>query len=153
MTHENEQPPREDQRPIAKAHWTIYLPSLVVALLWAGFYLRARFGEPPMPAIATLCLIVEAAAVPVLLMLAWGRARNLLVMLSSGDLLTRAGFPLKRERRIAMSDISRMAVRRGPVQRLFGGAALVVTLTSGARHVVNDLDHADVIVAAFNQAR
>lgn len=153
MSNEQDQNQPDAGRPVARAHWTIYLPTILVALLWAAFYLRARFGEPEMPAIATLCLLVEAAAVPTLLLLAWGRARNLLVMPSSGDLLLQSGFPLKQEERVAMDQIRSVRLRRGPVQRLLGGGAIVVTLTSGKRIVVNDLDHPTDIAALFIQAR
>lgn len=153
MNNDQEPKPFDAARPVARAHWTIYLPSIAVALLWAAFYLRARFGVPEMPSIATLCLIVEAVAVPVLLLLAWGRARNLLVMPSSGDLLLVSGFPLKQELRVADKELLAVRVRRGPVQRLFGGGAIVVTLASGKRVVINDLDRPGDIAALYDQAR
>lgn len=137
---------------VARAHWSIYLPSLAVALLWGLFYLKAAYGTPHMPAIATLCLAVEAAGVPLLLFLAWGRSRNLMALWSAGDLVLQGGFPLRREWRLTRDSLADLHVSRGPLQRLVGGGALRATLKSGKKITLADLDRAKEIAAVFNQA-
>lgn len=136
---------------VARAHWSIYLPSLAVALLWGLFYAKAQFGSPQLPAIAALCLVVEAVGVPLLLFLAWGRSRRLMALWSAGDLVLQSGFPLRREWRLAPDKIESIRVSRGPLQCLVGGGALRVSLKSGEKIVINDLDRAGDVVALFSQ--
>ena len=64
-------------RPLRRgAHWTIYLPSLVVALTWAGVYFWAIWQEPPLAAIRSIALAIESVVVPLLLVHAFLRGKR-----------------------------------------------------------------------------
>src|SRR5690606_34617825 len=80
-------------RPLRRgAHWTIYLPSLVVALTWAGVYFWAIWQEPPLAAIRSIALAIESVVVPLLLVHAFLRGRVLRAEIAEGMLDAAWGF-------------------------------------------------------------
>ncbi|MGB5948389.1 MAG: hypothetical protein WBG82_03630 [Parvibaculum sp.] len=148
----------------ARAHWTIYLPTMVVAIVWALVYGWARLHEPPLKGLGALALAVEVLAVPLLLLFAAIRARVLSVEVRArGDgegpadglreLLLRQGFIHRHEMRVGANEIAFMRVRRSFPQRLFGGGALDMKMVSGDRLWIADLDTPDDIVNAIRIAR
>lgn len=134
------------------AHWTIYLPSLVVAVTWAFVYLWAVSRDPALSAIAAIALAIEAVVVPLLLVHAFLRARVLMAEAGAGRLHAVAGFPFRQHLDIAFDDIAVAQVRRPVAQRLLGGGALAIITRQGKRHLIADLADADAIAAAINNA-
>ncbi|MGV8998559.1 MAG: PH domain-containing protein [Parvibaculaceae bacterium] len=133
---------------VARAHWTIYLPSVLVALVWAGVWLWA--AERGLAGLKSLALAVLAIGVPVLLFFAAVRAHILTASVRGDGVLTlRSGFLRPREVSIGLLEIVSVRVRRSPVQRLLGGGALDVKTMSGERIIVNDLDMPQDIAAAL----
>jgi uncharacterized membrane protein YdbT with pleckstrin-like domain len=134
----------------AQAHWTIYLPSLVVAALWAGVYAWAATREPALAGVKALALAVEALGLPVLLFFAAARARSLMAEVrGDGALHVRSGLTRATEVSVGLSEIASVRVRRSWVQRLMGGGALDVKTLSGERIMVNDLDRPEVVAASL----
>jgi uncharacterized membrane protein YdbT with pleckstrin-like domain len=139
----------------AHAHWTIYLPSLVVALVWAGVYLIAVWHQPVLEGLRALALAVEGLIVPILLFFAAVRARVLTAeMRDEGTrLYVRSGFFRPQEISIGVSEIATVRVRRSLPQRFFGGGALDIKTLSGERVFVSDLDRPGVVAAALVSPR
>lgn len=135
------------------AHWTIYLPSLVVAATWAGVYFWAEWQEPPLLAIRAVSLAIEAVVVPLLLFHAFLRARVLRAEVAGGTLDVRWNFPLKRHLRLDISEIALAQVRRSFAQRQFGGGALALICADGKRHLIPDLARAEELAAAINNGK
>ncbi len=142
----------------ARAHWTIYLPSLAVALVWIGVYGYAALHQPPLAGLRALALAVVLLGVPVLLLSAALRARVLAVEVRQGrrdgtalELYARGGFIRPREIRIGAGEIASLRLRRSLPQRLFGGGALDLKTMSGDRVRLADLDRPEVIAAALAQ--
>ncbi len=143
-------PPAFPPPCVARAHWTIYLPSVVVALVWATIYAWAVTRQPALGGIKAVALAVEALGVPVLLAFAALRARVLEVALREGGVLTmRSGVLRPKTATIGVDEVASVRVRRSLPQRLFGGGALDVKTLSGARLFIADLDRPDVIAAAL----
>ncbi len=143
----------------ARAHWTIYLPTLVVAAVWAAVYGWAALHEPPLMGLRGLALAVEVLAVPPLLFFAALRARVLMVEVKARldgegratglrELCLREGFGNPREVRVGADEIAFVRVRRSLPQRFFGGGALDVRTLSGERIWIADLDAPDAIAHA-----
>ncbi|MDR3499449.1 MAG: PH domain-containing protein [Parvibaculum sp.] len=146
------------QKPLgaARAHWTIYLPSLAVALVWAGVYAYAALHQPVLAGLRGLALAVMLLGVPLLLFSAALRARVLVVeerpaRLAGGapEFYARSGFARPREVSIGASEISSLRVRRSLPQRIFGGGALDLRTLSGDRLIFADLDRPDAVAAAL----
>lgn len=135
----------------ARAHWTIYLPTLVVALVWAGIYGWAHSRDPGLEGLASMALLVEALGVPLLLFAAALRARVLTVELrkEGRELYLRTGVLRVRDVGIGLSEIAHVRVRRSLPQRLLGGGALDIKTLSGERIFVADLDRPEAISAAL----
>lgn len=135
----------------ARAHWTIYLPTLVVALVWAGIYGWAYSRDPGLEGLASVALLVEALGVPVLLFAAALRARVLTVELrkEGRELYLRSGVLRARDVGIGLSEIAHVRVRRSFPQRLLGGGALDIMTLSGERVFVADLDRPELVAAAI----
>jgi len=135
----------------ARAHWTIYLPSLVVALVWAAIYGWAVTRDPVLSGLSSVALLVEALGVPLLLLAAALRARVLRVELRKGgrELYLRSGVLRARDVGIGLAEIAHVRVRHSIPQRVLGGGALDIRLLSGDRIVMTDLDNPAYIAAAI----
>lgn len=147
-------PPSSPAVAAARAHWTIYLPSLVVALVWAAIYFWAVEHRPVLGGVRAVALAVEALGVPLLLFFAAVRARVLIVEVrrdESGEavLHARSGFARPREVQIGAGEIASVRVRRSLPQRLFGGGAVDIKTLSGESLRFADLDRPDAIAQAL----
>ncbi|MEX0840238.1 MAG: PH domain-containing protein [Parvibaculum sp.] len=138
---------------LSRAHWTIYLPSLVVAAVWALAYFWADTREPPLAAIRSIALAIEAAVVPLLLAHAFMRARNLHVAVTAGELEARWGALWRRKLVLPLRDIATAAVRPSLAQRFFGGGALALTLGNGERYLIADLTDPEAAARAIGAYR
>ena len=140
----------------ARAHWTIYLPTLVVALVWGGIYAWAHWHDPALDGLASVALFVEALGVPLLLLSAVLRARVLTVELrrNGQQLYIRTGVLRARDVGIGLSEIAHVRVRHSVPQQWLGGGALDITTLSGDRFLVTDLDNPEKVATAITpQAR
>ena len=156
----NVTPQPTDPLASARAHWTIYLPSAVVALVWAVVYFWANLHEPPLTALRSLSIAVEILAVPPLLFVAAIRARIIAAEVRAvrerggaptgpRQLWLRQGFGRMSEVRIGADEIAFVRVRRSLAQRLCGGGALEIRTMSGERVWIGDLDRPDAIAHAI----
>lgn len=148
-------PPPSPATAAAHAHWTIYLPSILVALVWAAIYGWAATHQPVLGGVRAVALAVEALGVPLLLFFAAVRARILAVEVrrESADgeaaLFARSGFARAREVHVGAREIASIRVRRSLPQRLFGGGALDIKTLSGETLFVTDLDKPEAIAQAM----
>lgn len=143
--------PRPSSPPCAAhAHWTIYLPSVVVALVWAAIYGWAVTRQPVLGGLKAVALAVEALGVPALLAFAALRARVLEVTLRDGGVLyVRSGVLRPKAVAIGVNEVASVRLRRSLPQRLFGGGALDIKTLSGERLLITDLDRPAALVAAL----
>jgi hypothetical protein len=142
----------------ARAHWTIYLPSLAVALVWAGVYAYAAWHQPPLQGLRALALAVVALGVPMLLLSAALRARVLAVEVRPArrdgtalEFYARSGFIRPKEIWIGAREIASLRLRRSLPQRLFGGGALDLKTMSGETFRLADLDRPEAVAEALKR--
>jgi len=144
----------------ATAHWTIYLPTLVVGLVWLVIFLWAELHRPALEGLRALALAVEVLGVPLLFFAAALRARMLAVEVwprgregtaeaAERELVMRDGFARPRSLRVGAPEIAALRVRRSLPQRYFGGGALDLRMLSGERLMIADLDDPDAIAHAL----
>ena len=134
---------------VAGAHWSIFLPAAVVALLWAAIYLWANGWTPRLSGIASLSLAVEAIIVPLLILHAWGRTWALGVRVGARGLEARAGFPRRQRIEVGAREISSVRFRQTPLQRLLGAGSIELRMESGASIRLDDLDRAAEVANAI----
>lgn len=142
----------ETARAETGAHWTIYLPVVVIALTWGVVYFWSNWQEPPLLVVARIALIIEGIVVPLLLLHAFMRARVLRASVGEGMLQAVWGFPMRRRLELPLVDIAVAQLRRSAMQRWFGGGALAVITRQGARHLIADLAEPEKVAAAINNA-
>ena len=133
------------------AHWTIYRPTLVVAVTWAAVYFWAEWQEPPLLAIGSIALAIESVVVPLLLIHALARARVLRAGIDGGVLQAVWGFPVRRRLKLGAAEVVLAQVRRSYAQRYFGGGALALIARNGKRYLIADLARPEDIAAAINE--
>ncbi|WP_339832444.1 PH domain-containing protein [uncultured Parvibaculum sp.] len=134
---------------VSGAHWTIYLPSLAVAAVWVGVYVWADTRQPPLAAIRSIALAIEAVVVPLLLFHAFMRARNLRVEVAADEIDMQWGFTWRRRLAVPVRDVAAAEVRPAIAQRFFGGGALALTFSDGTRRMIADLAQPESIVRAI----
>lgn len=151
MTESETIPPVSLEAALSGAHWTIYLPTLTVAATWAVVFLWAEWREPPLAAIRSIALAVEAVVVPVLFVHAFLRARVLRAEAADGEVHLRWGFPFRRELTLPAGQVALAQARQSWAQRFLGGGALALIERSGRRHLVADLARPEEIAALINE--
>ncbi len=152
-------------QPLARAtaHWTIYLPTLAVGLVWLCIFAWAELHNPPLAGLRSLALAVEALGVPLLLSSAvlrariltveiWPRGREGTAAAAERELVLRDGFARPRSLRVGAPEIAAIRVRRSLPQRLLGGGALDLKMLSGERVFIADLDDPEAIAHALRLA-
>jgi hypothetical protein len=144
-------PKNPDGPVLTGAHWTIYLPTLAVAVTWVAVYFWAEWQEPPLLAIRSIALAIESVVVPLLLLHALARARVLRAGIDGGVVQAVWGFPVRRRLKLGIADVVLAQVRRSHAQRFFGGGALALIERSGKRHLIADLARPEDIAAAINE--
>ena len=138
MTAHDTRDPGEDRQRF-RAHWTIFLPALVVACLYGGlwlFFVAAGKGDT---ALARLLLIVAVVGAPLLLAQAFLRHLSFGLAVGPRGLWYRRGWLRPRWRRVPLAQIARIDTALGLAGRLFGGGALVVRLKTGERLRLDDV--------------
>lgn len=144
----------------AAAHWTIYVPAIVVAAVWFVIFLWSTVHVPPLSGLRALSLAVILLGTPVLIFAAALRARLLSVEVwpkgaegtddaAERELVLRDGFARPRSLRVGAREIASIRVRRSLPQRLLGGGALDIRTLSGERVLIADIDHPDRLAHAL----
>lgn len=126
--------------PRFQAHWTIFLPAIVVAALYGGawvFLLLAGKGEG---ALATLCLLVLLLVVPVLLVRAFLRYASFDLRVDDFSLKYRRGWFRPHWHKVRLDEVTGAHAVLSPVGRMLGGGALVLAREAGRPIRLNDVD-------------
>jgi membrane protein YdbS with pleckstrin-like domain len=133
----------------AKVHWSVYLPAGLVAALWGALALWA--AQAGAETILTLALLVEAGAVPVLLVMAWLRARGRVLEIGSQGLFLQTGMLRPVKLGAALSMVEAVEAHRSLLQRLLGAGTVEIRLKGGASWRLDDMADPEALVAGFKQ--
>ena len=118
-----------------RTHWAVFLPSLVIALLYGGLWLWFPAGD----GIGRAALLVLAVGVPLLAAHAAIRFVSAEIVVRGDALIARPGLPKRTEMRVLLSDVVKVSIRRGLVGRVFDVGTVVLTDRSGLSVAVPDL--------------
>lgn len=116
------------------AHWTIFLPTIIVALLYGSFWLVLIILDKGDTALARMLLLVVVLVVPVLLVRSYLRYVSLGLLVGKNAIVYRRGWLRPRWRRVHMNSLSAVRPVISPLGSLFGGGALIITR----------MDHGDI---------
>lgn len=140
---------QEEIHPIAeiRAHWSLFLPTLLVALVYGGAWLYVEATGLAGGALARLLFLVLLLAPPLLLAYAFLRYYSTGVALIRNHLLVSPGWPHVGGEQIPLAEIESVSVRASRLGRLLGAGGLHIRLWDGGEIDVRDLAEPDAFAA------
>ena len=142
-------PPLDNPLAVFRPHWHIYLPTAVIALLYAfGWLLLVAIGRID-TGLARLFVVVLAVGVPLLLAHAFLRYQTIRIEVLEGAIRFHRGWPAEGPVVMPCSMIRAVRVRRGLSGRLFGGGTVALDLITGDRTAIADMRDPDGACAAI----
>ncbi len=133
-----------------KVHWAVFLPTVAIALLYAGLWLWFNEIQGTSGGISRAALLVLAVGVPLLVVHAGLRFVNGRLELGADELVARPGWPVRRERHVSYIHVIDVKVRRGIIGRVLDVASLIVIDRNGDRTVMPDLAAPRDVLDAVN---
>lgn len=134
-----------------RTHWSIYLPALLVSLIWGALLVWADAQEPTLVSVRWLALVIEAFFVPALYFAAWVRAWGSEFVLGEGLYVRKSGFKSEKIG-AALSMVERVCVRQSLLQRLLGAGTLDIYLKGGRVISLSDMARVRRAEEAFGNA-
>lgn len=134
----------------ARAHWSLFLPALLVALLYGVSYLLLFVAGKGDGDLARLVLVVFAVAPPLLLVGAFLRYYSTGLAVTASHVLVARGWPWRTGEEVALTEVSEVSTSAGWMQRRFGAGQVRLVLRGGRSMTVSDLRDPEAIAAAIN---
>jgi len=125
--------------PLFTAHWHLFLPTLVIAVLYSALWMFFASSGKADSGLARLFIVVMAIGVPLLAVHAFLRYQTIRVQVNEDQALCHPGWPKEFPIGVPGNVIQKVRVRRGLAGRLFGGGTLILQLSTGGRIVIADL--------------
>jgi len=129
--------------PLFTAHWHLFIPTIVIAMIYSVAWLVLVALGRIDTAIARLFVIVMAIGVPLLIAHAFLRYQTIRLQINEAGVLCHPGWPKEMLIEIDAGLIEKVVVKRGLAGRLFGGGTLVLHLATGSKVVIADLGDPD----------
>ena len=123
-----------------KAHWTIFLPALIVALLYGGVWVFLLVVGKGDTALARILLLVLLLVVPLLLVRAYLRYASFGLLIGRRALTYRQGWMRPGWRRLQLDALTGVRASISPLGRILGGGALVITRFDGGDITLHDME-------------
>ena len=121
------------------AHWQIFMPTLVVSVLYvSGWFLLLVLGRSD-GALAKMFILVLAVGVPFLAIQAFLRFNTTRIQVCETHIRYHPGWPKRFLVELPFELVERVWVKRGLSGWLYGGGTLIMKLTTGDKVVVPDL--------------
>lgn len=121
------------------AHWHIFVPTLVIAILYLGGWIGLFFMHGSHSGLSRLFIIVLAVGVPLLLAHAFIRYQTIFLEIYDDHFLVHTGWPRAEAITLPFQVVRGVSVRRGLSGRIFGGGSLFIELISSDLVVLADV--------------
>ena len=141
---------RRDGIPFFTPHWHLFIPTVVIAVLYSFAWLMLVIMGHIDSAIARLFVVVMAVGVPLLAVHAFLRYQTIRLQVSGGHFLCHPGWPKDLPIDLPAEMVIDASVRRGLSGRFFGGGTLILQLVTGDRVVIADLGEPQKALEAVN---
>ncbi len=135
-------PSIDEQQPIQtyKAHWHIFVPTVVICILyilgWITLYFLGKSGG----SLARLFIVVLAVGVPLLFAHAFLRYQTISIEIFEKQLRYHTGWPKADPVVVPYGLIEKVQHSRGLSGRLFGGGTVILQLVAGEAVGVADVE-------------
>lgn len=139
--------------PLAEAsgHWSVFLPALVIAVIYGGVWGHLALRGSNDGALGRLLLAICVIGVPVLLVHAFLRYTSTRVEIHADGMRVEQGWPKRSSRRLEAGKIVDVETRFSPLGRLLGGGVLVVHCQGGHHYAVADLAAPDRVAGIIRR--
>lgn len=138
--------------PHYTAHWHIFIPTVVIAILYSGAWITLAMLGKSDSGMARLFIVVMAVGVPLLAAHAFLRFETIRLQISDGRVLCHTGWPRDLPIKVPLQVIREMRVRRGLAGTLFGGGTLILELIPKGKISVTDLDDPEAAKSSIAEA-
>ena len=146
----------EEGVPLFGAHWHLFVPSVVIAILYMLIWSAAALSEVSTLYFVRVFIVLFAVIVPLIVAWAFLRYETIRLQIHPDRLVYHPGWPVGMPHELALNDIAEVKVRKGVLGNLFGGGDLRVFANDGSVveiRALNDLAGAnDAIAAAIRKA-
>ena len=135
----------------AHAHWSIFLPTGIVAILYAGAWgilKLAGYGDGDL---GRLVFIVIVVAPPLLVVQAFLRYYSIGLALTGHHVLLVKGWPRTSGRQVGLGDVAIVDVTSGILGKWLGVGSVHLLLRNGQRVGVSDLAEPERIAEKIRQ--
>lgn len=139
------------EKPYFRAHWTIFLPAIIVALLYGGVLLVLLVSGKGDTDLAKIMLLVLMLVVPLLLVRAYLRFASLGVQIGQDYIAYRQGWLRPRWRRLRLDDTAGATIRYGLAGKLLGGGDVVFIRRVGNPVHVHDIARPEKLARQVRQ--
>lgn len=112
------------------AHRTIFLPAIIVALIYGGVWVLLLAVGQGDSALATLSLLVLLMVVPILIVKAYLRYVTFELRIARNSLRFHDGWIRPRWRTVSFDELDSAMATRTAIGNLFGGGALTLSRTA-----------------------
>lgn len=134
-----------------RGHWAIFLPSVVVALLYGGAWIGLLVTGRSDTALAKLALLVLLLVVPLLVTVACLRFRSLRIEVGPETVAFRQGWLRPRWTRLRYADIDAATVRWSRLGRTIGSGALQLRTGDGTAYRILDVAVPEAVAQRINE--
>lgn len=135
----------------AGAHWSLFLPALLVAVIYGAAWLLLDFGGFGDGALARLIFLVLVAAPPLLWGHAFLRFYSIGVAVTPEHVLIARGWPHHDAIRIPLSEIESATMRTSWLARILGAGSIHIRLWDGSDIDVYDLERPRRVVEIIRE--
>ncbi len=132
-------PSFDDELPQFRAHWQVFFPTLVIALVYLVVWLYLALLGMTDSKLAKLAVIAIALLVPLLAVQALLRKQTVCVQVLDGHIRYHPGWPRRIASDIPADLVRNVVVKRGLAGRLFGGGTLRINLVTGQHVSISDM--------------
>ncbi len=141
----SDQPDTEQYEPLFryKAHWHIFVPTVIIAILYIAGWIVLYFMGLAGSGLARLFIVVLAIGVPILFVHAFLRYQTIAIEIYDNHLQYHTGWPRAEPVRLPYGMIKNARSTRGLSGRLFGGGTVVLKLLAGEEIGIADVEAPD----------
>ena len=138
--------------PLFTAHWHLFIPTVVIAVLYSFCWLMLAVIGKMDSALARMFVIVMAVGVPLLAAHAFLRYQTIRLQVSDSHVFCHPGWPKDLPIDLPVKLIREVVIKRGLSGRLFGGGTILMNLSTGSRVVIADLGNPEAAKEEIERA-
>ena len=128
------------------AHWRIFIPTIIICILYFICWLTLFFMGKSDSALARLFIVVLALGVPLLLAHAFLRYQTISIDIFKSHIHYQPGWPRSKPVILPYEQLEKFEISKGFSGRIFGGGTVIIKLARGQTVAIGDMEKPDKIL-------